>query len=261
MLHLRPVVATAASERPLAAGPSTCIVTGFWLVATDLDGAALQFLPQGGRDGCMGAYPFLGVRAERLGASARTHDDFAELAQALRRWTPADGVPALDHWVQLAPALMPGLRSAGIDPVRLLQWWNGSAPAVAGSAQVSGDRAWPVFLPRGRVADPARIVAAPPLPALLPPVSAPPQVRPAPMAAPPRPPAVVTWQGRAVPCAVAPSCRPAWIRWRSWRALPWWRRWVGRAWGWRWAGLALMVTALGALVWNGRHRSRVWEVG
>lgn len=248
------LVSAGSHAGPGAGAPATCTVTGFRLTQSDLGGGALQLLPQGGGDGCFGAYAFLGVSAGELGEPTSTRDRFRELAQALRRWTPEDGVPAVDQWVRFASPLADGMRAAGIHPAVLLQWLNGSNAGIAADAGL-----WPPFVRRARITDPARSLGAPtgpPVPAAPPPVGqgARPavaarvgggaSVRGARPASPARqPPSAVVWRGVTVPCAVAPTCRPALLQWDAWRGLPLWRRWAARLWSWRAAGLAV-----GALV-------------
>ena len=276
--HVVPVVLLLAAASGHGAGgtPRACTVTGFSLVQTTLGGGALQLLPQGGRTGCFGAYPFLGVSASRLGYPPQTQDRYGELAAALRRWSPQDGTPAVDQWVRWSGTVSAGMRAAGIDPVRLLQWIDGSDAAVAGNAQGGGAASlWPPFLPRARVTNPAETVSATPLPPGLPtsttPAAGSPEVvraapppadgAPTTPAAPParRPPATVTWDGTRVPCTVAPACR---TRLAAWRALPRWRRLVAgvSAMGWGIALLGALVGGLGATALL-RRRQTSWQRG
>ncbi len=248
-------LAGVAAAPRTADQPTVCVVSGFVLVASSIGGPSLQFLPRGGREGCLGAYPFLGVSPAELGSPPRTLDDYPELAGALLHWTPADGTPAVDQWVNLAPAVQQGLQRAGIDPTGLLQWWNQSLPGFAGSFLGPGQRnVWPPFVPRGLVRDPRRLVRR------RPPTAAgsralavgassvsPPAVSrralPWPVgtaSAPSRPPTTVVWEGVRVPCPVAPSCKV--------------QRRDGRRWGWVGGGLGVLVAAA-ACVLAARRRA------
>ncbi len=270
------VLLVAVASRHGAVTPRVCTVTGFSLVQTTMGGGALQLLPQGGRTGCFGAYPFLGVSASRLGYPPQTQDGYSELAAALRRWSPQDGTPAVDQWVRLSDTVSAGMRAAGIDPVRLLQWIDGSDAAVVGNPLGGGAASlWPPFLPRARVTDPAETVSAPSLPPQLPssttPVagsaevvrSAPSSTAGAPVTRAElparRPPATVTWDGTRVPCTVAPACQ---ARLEAWRALPRWRRLVAGVsplgWGMVLLGALVVGLASAGLL---RRRQASWQRG
>lgn len=142
---------------PAAAAAPVCTMTNFRLVAVGGSGTGLAM--GAGAMPCWGPYVFYGVTPTGLGFPRATVDDAAELAAALRAWTPADGAPPVDAPVNLSPGLWAAFSAAGIDPVRFLQWLNeyDGAGTVGAPAMPP---AWPSFLPRGLVADPRRIVGA-----------------------------------------------------------------------------------------------------
>lgn len=142
----------------VSAAPPLCIATEFVLAATGAGARdnALS-LVMGNRSGeCFGAYPFVGVTGAQLASPATTRDGYGELAAALLRWSPADGVPAVSEWFQLGPALAVGMRAAGINPVRFGQWIN----EYDGAGDIEHPvlpASWPPYLPRALVVDPATI--------------------------------------------------------------------------------------------------------
>jgi hypothetical protein len=258
--------AGGAHAAPAADPVPICTVTQFAIVAVP-QGAALDMA--GPRQECMGSYPFFGVSPRALGYPPFVHDGFAELAALLRRWQPRDGVPGVAQWVDFSPAMRRGMRSVGIDPVRLLQWVD----------EQDAGAPWPPYLPKPSPWDPSVVPPEGGMPGAVTPrealgpqpataargtgavrggsgMAAGPQP-PFPLPRRPRivpPPPAVLLQGRPWPCAAVPSCRRRLAAYEGRQLLPPWRRWLSAP-GYP-AVAAALAAAAGAAVVRRRLRRR-----
>jgi hypothetical protein len=139
LLSVALAVGLAAGSGASATAPmTTCTVATLGLTAVS-EGVALTGADARGEN-CFGGFGLLGVHPRALGFPARTVNDFPELRAVLARWRPVDGVPGVGQWIALSPAVAAGMRRAGIDPVRFLQWLNENDLGAP----------WPPFLPRPR---------------------------------------------------------------------------------------------------------------
>lgn len=276
----RVAVLAAASLGALAAGAGaaapaspSCTVTSF--VVAGVGPAAAGLAMASPEQSCWGPYVFFGASPTSLGFPASATDDGAELAALLRGWSTADGAPAVDRWVSLAPAVTTALRVGGVDPVRFLQWVN-EYDGAGTAARPALPPTWPPFLPRALVRDPrqallpapggaassgsaAPAAAGPGQAAAQPPPgwsAGPPAAGAAPAAAPggsaagAQPPSRVLVGGVDLPCVVASACRVEAEAYARWRGLPWYRRAALTASRRRWwlaGGLALAAALACAL--------------
>ena len=156
----------------IAASPAipTCTVTKFELIGIGTrginPGSGTEFGMGTNTAECFGTYVVHGVVPEKLGYTATTTDNYAELAAVLKRmpsdWRMVDGVPAVSVWVNLSPRVAAGMKKAGVNPTMFLQWVNdANASAWAGTGVRVPDGSpppvWPSWLPKAYVAQPAAI--------------------------------------------------------------------------------------------------------
>jgi hypothetical protein len=131
--------ANAASSTAPPGGMSTCTIAEFGIGQGD-QGAGIGDADANGNN-CVGFPEFAGVNLAALGfPTTPTKDNYAELKAVLERYTATDGAPSLSQWIALSPAIETGMRSVGLSPTALLQWF--------GEADVATGDPWPPFVPK-----------------------------------------------------------------------------------------------------------------
>lgn len=101
---------------------------------------------------CIGFIPFEGVHPQTFGfTQPMAKDNFVEMAAILRRYRPGTIHSGMVQWMYISPALFPGLRAAGVNPIALEQWLN----------ELDSGAPWPQGLPKPLVRqNPLTVVGA-----------------------------------------------------------------------------------------------------